>query len=676
MQEDRDNENQSPQRDPVEPASGESTPGAGGGPQGETAPGASWVPFSMTSPEDAPGGQAQGAGQAPGGGQAAGSDPAGAGTDPTGPGTAMPPSGGERQGTWPGEPSYPQPGYGPEGYPQPGYGAQGYPQPGYSPQGYSQPGYGQPGYGQPGYPPQPGYGQPGYSQGGQPPGEPGSPWQAQPGTQPIWTGPAQSWSPPPAEPPPAGPPYGGSQHGGQGAWPPYPAELSGGVPPSGQAQWSPPGGGYGQPPGPPPPSRGPMSRALVYVLVAVLAAAVGAGAVFALRGHPGNAPAVSSKDIPKPRTNTSGNGHDGPAGLNVQGVADKVQPGMVDITSRLKLTGQVFEGTGMILSSSGLVLTNNHVINGATGTSLHATLVANGHTYPAQIVGWDQTQDVALLKLVGASGLKTVQVGNSSAVKLGDQVVALGNAGGQGGTPTVTSGTVTSLKRTITASDAGSGTSETLHGMLQTSASISPGDSGGPLANSAGQVIGMNTAANTQQQNGGGNSSQGYSIPINRALVLVRQMAGGHGSGSIHIGQPPFIGIAIASLANGEISNSPSPKAQLRQFKQTALHAGGGVNSSGRCLPNELATPVPGVIAPASAGALVGGVFCSTPAGAAGMVGGDVIVSVSGHTVTSATSLHSIIANYHPGNTVSVIWVDPNGHKHTGSLTLAAGPVK
>src|SRR5262249_32825757 len=140
--------------------------------------------------------------------------------------------------------------------------------------------------------------------------------------------------------------------------------------------------------------------------------------------------------------------------------------------------------------------------------------------------------------------------------------------------------------------------------------------------------------------------------------------------------KPPFIGIAIASLANNEISNSPSPKAQLRQLKQTALHNNGGVNSSGRCLPNELASPVPGTIAPATSGALVGGVFCSTPAAAAGMEGGDVIVSVNGHTVTSAASLHSIIANYHPRDHVSLTWVDTTGHTHTWSRTLAAGPVK
>jgi S1-C subfamily serine protease len=411
---------------------------------------------------------------------------------------------------------------------------------------------------------------------------------------------------------------------------------------------------------------------MVYVLVAVLAAAVGAGAVFALRGNPGNGPAVSPQDIPKPHTNISGNANT--PGLNLNSVAKRVEPGMVDITSKLKLSGQIFEGTGMVLSSSGLVLTNNHVINGATGGSLHATLVSNGRTYAAQIVGWDATQDVALLRLVGASGLKTIQVGNSSQVKLGSDVVALGNAGGQGGSPTVTSGKVTSLNKTITASDAGSDTSETLHGMLQTSAPIAPGDSGGPLANAAGQVIGMNTAANTQ--NLGANNSMGYSIPIDRALALVREMAAGHGSGSIQLGQPPFIGIAIASTAANTTSTATSPRTQERQLQRIATANNDGINASGRCLPNDEGSPVPHGIAPATSGALVGGVFCGTPASATGLQAGDVIVAVDGHAVTSASSLHAVVSTYRPGNTVTVSWVDPNGKKHTGSLKLAAGPVK
>jgi len=411
---------------------------------------------------------------------------------------------------------------------------------------------------------------------------------------------------------------------------------------------------------------------MVYLLVAVLAAAVGAGAVFALRGGPGNSPAVSPQDAPKPRTNTSGPGT-GAQGLNLGAVENKVEPGMVDITSKLKLTGQVFEGTGMILTSNGLVLTNNHVINGATLGSLHATVVTNGHTYAAQIVGWDETQDVALLRLEGASGLKTVHVGDSTNVKQGDTVVALGNAGGAGGRPAVTSGKITGLNRRIVASDAGSGTSETLFGMFQTSAPIQPGDSGGPLVNTAGQVIGMNTAANTNNLGRGG--SQGYSIPINKALSLIHKMANKQGGGSINIGYPPFIGIAIASTANNGTSTATSPRVQLHQLKSIARR-NGGVDSSGKCLPNEVGSPFPGSIAPATSGALVGAVFCNTPAATAGLAAGDVIVAVNGQTVTSAATLHAAISKYHPGSTVSLSVVELSGQKHTISLTLTSGQAK
>jgi S1-C subfamily serine protease len=411
---------------------------------------------------------------------------------------------------------------------------------------------------------------------------------------------------------------------------------------------------------------------MVYVLVAVLAAAIGAGAVFALRGDPGSAPSVAPQVAPKPHTNTSGGGT-GTPGLNLNTVAGKVDPGIVDITSKLKLTGQVFEGTGMVLTSNGLVLTNNHVINGATLGSLHATLVMTGKTYPADIVGWDQVHDVALLRLVGASGLKTVHVGNSGTVRVGNTVVALGNAGGAGGRPSVTSGKVTGVNKTITASDAGSGTSETLFGMFRISASIQPGDSGGPLVNPAGEVIGMNTAANTNDLGGG--SSQGYSIPINRALALIHKMANKQGGGSINIGQPPFIGIAIASTANNATSTAPSPQVQWHQLKALARHSG-KVDSSGKCLPGEAGSPVPTSIASTGSGALVGAVFCHTPAATSGLQAGEVIVSVNGQTVTSAATLHTVISKYHPGDTVSLGVVGLNGQKHNVSLTLTAGPVK
>ncbi len=191
--------------------------------------------------------------------------------------------------------------------------------------------------------------------------------------------------------------------------------------------------------------------------------------------------------------------------------------------------------------------------------------------------------------------------------------MALGNAGGTGGLPTVTSGTITSLKRTITASDAGSGSSEKLTNMFQTNAPIAEGDSGGALANAAGQVIAMNTAANSQNIGGNG-TAQGFSIPIDRALFIARMIASGHGNSTIQIGQPAFIGIAIASDPKGQTGPGDLEATRGRNSGRHKLSAHGaaspGINSSGRCLANETANPVPNSIAPADPGVLIA--RCST----------------------------------------------------------------
>jgi S1-C subfamily serine protease len=436
----------------------------------------------------------------------------------------------------------------------------------------------------------------------------------------------------------------------------------------GGGQWVPPGG-YPQPTRP---SRGPLGYALVYVLVAVLAAAIGAGAVLALRGSAGTAPTSSTADrgvIPQPKK-APGSGS-AASGINVSAVAGKVEPGLVDITSYVHYQREVFEGTGMVLTPDGLVLTNNHVIKGSTRVVVQP--VAGGRKYNAQVVGTDNSHDVALLRLTGASGLKTVQVGDSNQVKLGDPVVALGNAGGNGGPPTVTHGTITALKRSITASDAGSNSSERLTGMFQTNAPIAEGDSGGALANAAGQVIAMNTAANSQNIGASG-TSQGFSIPINRALSIAHLISQGKGSSTIQIGQPAFLGIAIASDPNNSgPSSAGNPSQQLRQL-QAIAQSGGGINSSGHCLVTESANPVPHSIAPAKSGTLIAGVFCRAPAAGAGAEAGDVITAVNGHAVSSPASLRTLMHQYHPGTTVSLTWVGLNGQQQTGSLKLAAGP--
>jgi S1-C subfamily serine protease len=542
----------------------------------------------------------------------------------------------------PEQPGYGQPGFAQPG--QPGYGQSsqpGYGQPGYAESG--QPGYGQPGYGpteqpgyarseQPGYgqPEQPGYGQPGYGQPGY--GQPGygQPGYGQPG-------------------------YGQSGYG-QGPWGPPP----GGGGPAGQP-------GYGQEP---PRRRG--TRTLVTVVVAALAAGIGAGTVLAVNHNSsstGNS-SISSQQIPSPNGNaSSGNST---ATINEQAVATKVEPGMVDINSTLKFENGTAAGTGMVLSSSGLVLTNNHVVDGST--KLTATSVTTGRTYTAELVGTDPTDDVALIKLQDASGLKTVQVGNSTKAVLGTAVVAIGNAGGTGGTPTVTSGTITALDRTITASDEGSNDTETLHGMLQTNAPIAAGDSGGALANSAGQVIGMNTAANSENIGGAG-TDQGFAIPINTALSIAKQIAAGKSSSKILIGAPAFMGVTVASSSGGG-STASTPQQQLQQLQQASGQSGGGLGSPQGCITSNDQSAVPSSIAPVSSGTLVGGVICSTPAATAGLVGGDVITAINGQAVTAPSTLTTTLQKFHPGNTISVSYVDTSGQKHTTSLTLTQGPLK
>ena len=139
-----------------------------------------------------------------------------------------------------------------------------------------------------------------------------------------------------------------------------------------------------------------------------------------------------------------------PLGKSAQDIAARVRPGVVIINTALRYNSEQAAGTGMVINSSGLVLTNNHVIDDST--SITVTVPATGRTYPATVLGYDKTGDIALIRLQGASGLATVPIGNSAAVKAGEAVVALGNAGGQN-TITVAAGQVTALNQTITASE-------------------------------------------------------------------------------------------------------------------------------------------------------------------------------------------------------------------------------
>jgi S1-C subfamily serine protease len=403
------------------------------------------------------------------------------------------------------------------------------------------------------------------------------------------------------------------------------------------------------------PRRRGSGNVFTHVIMAVLGAALAAGLLLAFDNSGGSGATLPGGDaVPAPAASAPS------VPGSEQGIVTKVKPGLVIINTTLQYDSEAAAGTGMVVNADGLVLTNNHVIEDST--KITATVTSTGKTYTATVVGYDKTADVALIQLQNASGLTTVPIGNSSSVKAGQAVVALGNAEGQGHI-SATAGQVTGLNQTISASDEGGSTSsETLHGMIQTNADIVPGDSGGPLAGSAG-VIGIDTAGddtNDQQ------AAAGFAIPINTALSIARQIAAGHASSTVAIGYPPFVGIFVGS------GSSSNPQAQAQQQEQQ--NGSGGSGSAPACSTSNADLTEPTVIAPVSSGALIVGTICGSPAASAGMAGGAVITAVNGQAVGSPDDLTSILARFHPGEVISVTWVSPSGQRTTSSLHLAAGP--
>ena len=503
------------------------------------------------------------------------------------------------------------------------------------------------------------------------PGEPsGQVWYAsEPASRPA--GPAgQGWYP--EQPPAAGQGrYGGNGDPGRPGGYPQPRGYAGlgdeHAGDSGFAAGEYGGGGYGgEGSGN---GRRRRGRWLIFVAVGALAAAIGAGITVAL-DHQGQSasPSISSQDVPGPHNNAAGSGT-ASASLNRAAVEKKVAPGLVDITATLTYSSETAEGSGMIVSANGLVLTNNHVIDGAT--RITATLADPGsgaQSYPAKVIGYDVADDVALLQLEGASGLPTVTTGNSSQVKVGTQVLALGNADGKGGA-TPAAGVISALNRSIQANDQASNSTEDLKHMLQTNALIQQGDSGGALANNAGQVIGMITAANTSTSSkvGQSGSTLGFAIPINFVLSIAQQIATGTSSPNVYIGLPGFLGVQLAA------SSSSNPVQQ----RSDELASGGAQGSSEGCQGSgQTTTGVPSRVAPAGAGALVLGVLCQTSASSLGLVPGDVITSVDGQPVTTPNSLTQSTLRYHPYDIVTITWTGVDGVQHTKSVPLGVGPAR
>ena len=369
----------------------------------------------------------------------------------------------------------------------------------------------------------------------------------------------------------------------------------------------------------------------------------------------------------------------GGTGNAEQQVVNKVEPGLVIVNTTMQYNGEAGAGTGMVINPDGLVLTNNHVIGDATKTT--ATVVATGKTYPATVIGYDKTADIALIQLQGATGLRAVpklqcgqgrRPGRGAGQRRGAGHHHPGRRAGHRDRQ------VHHRRR-----QGGTAATESLHGMIATSAGIVPGDSGGPLSTTAGAGD-RHGHRRQQRQSGPAGASQqqastGFAIPIDTALSVARQIAAGHASSTVTIGYPPFIGIFTA----GGSQSSPLAQAQAQEQKNgfgDGFGGFGGFNGFGApattpaCYTSNTSLTVPSTIAPVAAGALVDGTVCGSPAAAAGMTGGSVITAVNGTPVTSADDLTAILARYRPGTAIKVTWASPTGKQDTSSPRLTAGP--
>ena len=415
--------------------------------------------------------------------------------------------------------------------------------------------------------------------------------------------------------------------------PPPPPPPTAEVPPT--AVWTqpppPPGAPPLLPPLPPPPApapapRGPSGATIALVMAIVVAVSfVGGVALGTARLHRSSSNASSATTVlppdgVQPGVSPSPTAPASPSTPSTSAPAQAtsaISRGEVDITTTLD--GGEAAGTGMIINSSGQVLTNNHVIENAT--SIQAQIEGTGRSYKATVVGYDATNDVALLQLQGLDTWPTVTLGDSDNVAIGDQVVAVGNALGRIGPPSVSNGVVTNLHQQIQADD-GFGGFEVLRDAVQIQGNILPGDSGGPLLED-GKVVGMVTAGSAGFRRRSGTT--GFAIPINRAMSIVQQIRAGKSTGTVHVGPRALLGVQIRDTED-------------------------------------------------NSGALIAGVSSKGPAAAAGLKADDVIVSIAGQTVKSGNDLSRALSPYHPKDTVSVGWVDSSGNRKSAKVTLTEGP--
>ncbi|WP_431837484.1 S1C family serine protease [Cellulomonas sp. Y8] len=344
-------------------------------------------------------------------------------------------------------------------------------------------------------------------------------------------------------------------------------------------------------------------------------------------GYGGSAP---STGLPG---SSSGSTSTGTGTLDTSTATEAQQQGVVLIDTVLGYQSAEAAGSGVVLTSDGLVLTNNHVVEGAT--EITVTIGTTGETYTAQVVGTDATADVAVLQLQGASGLTTATLDSDGDLAVGDAVTAVGNAEG-GGVLLAADGTVTALDQSITTQAEGVSSGESLTGLIQVDADVVSGDSGGALLDDQGEVVGITTAASS-----GSSDITGFAIPIDDALDVATQIVAGHDSDTITLGYPAFLGVQLATGATTTVPGLGG--------------LGGTTGSTG-------------------AGATVAGVIDGTPAAQAGLAAGDTITAVDGTAVADGDALSAALAAHAPGDQVTLTWTAADGTAQTATVTLIAGP--
>ncbi|KQX75190.1 S1C family serine protease [Aeromicrobium sp. Root472D3] len=326
--------------------------------------------------------------------------------------------------------------------------------------------------------------------------------------------------------------------------------------------------------------------------------------------------------LPDGRSGLGGPGGDGSTSGSTQqttttDASETQEKGLVYIDTTLDYGSGQAAGTGMVLTSDGEILTNHHVVEGATSISVE--VVSTGTTYDAEVVGYDATHDVAVLQLADAQGLATVTTDTAETVAVGDSVTAVGNANGDGGAASAAAGTVLGVDQSITVSSETGGDASRLTGLIEIDADIIAGDSGGALYDDDGEVVGMSTAASS-----GSADITGYAVPIAQALEIADQIEAGTSSDTVQIGNHGYLGISLSAEVTG---------------------------------------------------ALVAGVQDESPAADAGIVAGSTITSLGGRAVTSSDALASAVGELAVGDRVTVAWTDPSGRAHTETVTLGEGPI-